>query len=282
MIKDLEPAQPPEMEIIEAYLTHIRRRGDTEATVDGRAEILYRLNRQLPYGIGQASTEDLNSWLDRDYLSVNAKATYYRAIRSFYTWAADPDDPWLDQDPSIRLERRKDARGSARPVSDEQLATILRDAPEPVRTWSLIAAYQGLRAIEISRLDREHMTEQNLYVVKGKGNKPRVHDMDPDVWAAVRDLPRGPIALGPDGERLTPFEVSRIAAHCYRRQLKMPGVALHRLRHWLGVTVQREYKDARVTMAVLGHSSLTSTQIYTDATDEQQRQARTTLPRFSV
>jgi integrase/recombinase XerC len=269
------------MELIEAYLEHMRRAGATEATLEGRCEILHRLNRELPFGIGRTDTEELSRWLYRDDWSVNTRATYWRAIRSFYSWAADPKDPWIDGDPTEEMPPVQTVRGVPRPVTDEQLKRILAESPEPIRTWALLAAYEGLRSVEISRLDREHITEQQLIVVKGKGGKPRVHDTHPDVWAAVKDLPRGPIAVGADGERLTPFEVSLRAAHCFRRQLKMPGVSLHRLRHWLGVKMQRLYRDIRVTQKALGHVALSSTQIYTDATDEQQREARSMLPRFS-
>lgn len=280
MRKNLRPAQPREMEIIDAYIEHLRRAGCTQATLEGRYEILHRLNRELPYGLGQVSTEDLSRWLYRDDWSTNTKATYWRAIRGFYSFAADPEDPWLDADPTSRMEPVQTVRGLPRPVTDDELARILREAAEPVRTWALIAAYQGLRCIEIARLDREHVTQEFLIVARGKGDKPRVHDTDPAVWAAVKDLPKGPIAVGRDGERLTAFEVSLTAAHHFRRQLHMPGVSLHRLRHWLGVNVQKRYRDIRVTQAVLGHSSLSSTQIYTMGDEAQQRAARATLPRF--
>lgn len=280
MRKNLAPAQPREMEMIEAYIEHMRRSGATEATLEGRYDILHRLNRDLPYGIGQTNTEELSNWLYRDDWSTNTKATYWRAIRSFYTWAADPEDAWINGDPTVKMEPVQTVRGVARPVTDDELRRILTEAPEPIHTWALLAAYQGLRCVEISRLDREHVTAENLFVVRGKGDRPRVHDTHPDVWSALKDLPRGPIAVGEDGERLTPFEVSLRAAHHFRRQMNMPGVSLHRLRHWLGVKVQKAYRDIRVTQAVLGHVSLSSTQIYTMGDEEQQRQARAMLPRF--
>lgn len=267
--------------MIEAYLEHMRRAGATEATLQARREILLRLNRQLPYGIGQTNTEELSQWLYRDGWSTNTKATYWRAIRSFYSWAADPEDAWLDGDPTAKMAAVQTVRGVPRPVTDEQLRRILAMAAEPIRTWALLAAYEGLRCVEISRLDREHVTEAQLFVVCGKGGKPRVHDTHPDVWAAVKDLPRGPVAVGENGERLTPFEVSLRAAHYFRRQMKMPGVSLHRLRHWLGVTAQKRYRDIRVTQAMLGHVSLSSTQIYTMGSEEQQREARSMLPRLA-
>lgn len=279
MRKHLDPAQPREMQIIDSYIEHLRRAGCTQATLQGRHEILHRLNRELPYGIGQTTTEELSGWLYREEWSTNTKATYWRAIRSFYAYAADPDDPWIDGDPTLKMEPVQTVRGVPRPVTDEQLRRILAEAPEPIHTWALLAAYQGLRCIEISRLDREHITEENLFVVRGKGDRPRVHDTHPAVWAAVKDLPRGPVATGDEG-RLTPFEVSLRAAHHFRRQMNMPGVSLHRLRHWLGVNAQRNFRDIRVTQAMLGHVSLSSTQIYTMGDEQQQREARATLPRF--
>jgi integrase len=116
-------------------------------------------------------------------------------------------------------------------------------------------------------------------VVKGKGGRPRLHPTDEFVWAAVKDLPAGPVARTPYGERATAFEVSSWSAQHFRRRLRMPGVSMHRLRHWLGVTTQREYKDIRTTQDTLGHRSLTSTEIYTASTLDQQRAAQAKLPR---
>lgn len=275
------PVDPRDMEMIDAYLEHLRRAGRTDETIRGRREILNRLNRTLFYGLGQTHVEELAAWLYRDDLKQNTRYTYYMCLRSFYGWATNPRDLWLTFDPTEDLEPVAQAQGVPRPVTDEELRKILTEAAQPFRLWALIAAYQGLRCIEISRLDREHITEQQLFVVRGKGGKPRVHDTDPGVWAAVRDLPRGPIARLADGGRASAFQVSSTAALHFRRQLKMPGVSMHRLRHWLGVNVQRRYKNIRVTQAALGHQSLSSTQIYTDATQEEQRAARATLPRFS-
>jgi integrase/recombinase XerC len=276
------PANAEDMEIIDAFIEHQRRLGRTEDTRRTRREILGRLDRDLPDGIGRTSREELSTWLYRDEWSQNTRYTYYSTIKAFYAWASDPKDPWIDLNPAEDLEPVKQPKGRARPVTDDQLRKILTEGADPFRLWATIAAYQGLRCIEISRLDREHVTEQQLFVF-GKGNRPRVHDTHPAVWAAVKDLPRGPIAVHPrTGERATPFEVSAEAALYFRRKLGMPGVAMHRLRHWMGTTVQRTYRDIRVTQAMLGHASLQSTQIYTDATQEQQREARAMLPTFTA
>jgi integrase/recombinase XerC len=269
------------MELIDEYLEHLRRAGRTPATIHGRREILGRLDRALAYGAGQTDTAELARWLYRDDWALNTRYTYYMCLRGFYGWAAGGSDPWISHDPTVELEPVRMVRGVPRPVTDEQLRRILAEAAEPIRTWALIAAYQGLRCIEIARLDREHVTPETLIVVKGKGGRPRVHDTHPDVWARFLDLPPGPVAVMQDGRRADAFYVSSTAALHFRRKLKMPGVSLHRLRHWLGVTIQREYRDVRVTQQALGHQSLQSTQVYTDATPEQQRAARAMLPRLA-
>lgn len=279
--KTLDMGQPHEMEIIEAFLEHVRRAGGTEATLRARRELLYRMNRELPYGIGQTSPEELGAWLYREEWSRNTRATYYCGMKAFYGWAADPADPWISADPTVGLEPCTRVAGLPRPVTDEELRRILTEAIEPYRTWAKLAAYQGIRCIEISRLDREHITQQQLIVVKGKGGWPRAHDTHEIVWEAVKDLPPGPVARDEAGNRATPFDVSVRAAGYFRYRLGMPGVGLHRLRHWMGVNVQRTYRDIRVTQAMLGHRSLSSTQVYTMADDQQQRDARATLPRFA-
>ena len=100
------------------------------------------------------------------------------------------------------------------------------------------------------------------------------------MWAAVKDLPPGPVARKLDGERASALYVSGAASKEFRRVLGKTAT-MHMLRHWLGVTMQANFKDIRVTQRALGHASLASTQIYTDATDDQLRAARATLPRLA-
>lgn len=276
----IERADDLAMGMIGEYLEHLRRAGRTPATIDGRREILSRLNRNLMYGLGQTTTAELATWLYQERWSQNTRYTYYMAMRGLYRWAVKPAVAWLSFDPTEDLEPVSPAKGRARPCTDEQLHTILTEAAQPFRMWATIAAYQGLRCIEIAQLDREHVSEQQLIVVRGKGGKPRVHDTDPYVWAAVKDQPPGPLARTEYGERATPFHVSSYSAAHFRR-IGVQGVSMHNLRHWLGVNLQSRFRDIRVTQAALGHASLSSTQIYTDATDEQQRLARSTLPRLA-
>lgn len=289
MEPDAEPRSDDHMDMIEAYIEHVRRtsRSGSDATVQRRREVITLLNRELPRGVGDTSQEELEDWLHDSLnhftgkpLSQNTKSTYWNAIRGAYKFWADPKDPWIDVDPTADMDPIHGLRGSARDITDEQLWDLLARAREPYRLWALIAAYQGLRCIEISGLHRDHVTADRLIVVRGKGGKARVHDTDPLVWEAVEQLPPGPVARDIWGrDRASAYYISRMASAHFQAELGLEGVTMHRLRHWLGVRTQALYRDVRVTQEVLGHETLSATQIYTRATVDQQRAARAMLPR---
>jgi integrase/recombinase XerC len=264
-------------EMTDAYLAHLSRAGCSPETIKLRRKILGQLDRHLPDGLGGAADDELSAFVHDERRALNSRATYLTAVRGLYRWAAKAK--WLTVDPTLELESIKTTRGIARPCTDEQLHTILTRTPKQIRRWATIAAYAGLRCCEISGLDREHVTEQRLIVVRGKGGPARVHDTDPLIWAAVRDLPPGPVARLASGRRASADYISNKANLAFRKV--RVDVTMHQLRHWLGCTAQETYKDARVVMEMLGHSSLNTTTIYTRATLEQQRQARAMLPRLA-
>lgn len=273
------PSNDDDVDMIDAYLDRLNDERRSPDTIKLRRKILTKLHGDLPHGIAYACRDELEAWL-RGCVSPNTLATYWVGMRSFYRWAADPRDPWLVEDPTADMTPCTFPKGHARPGSEQQLEIILTRGAEPYRLWALIAAYQGLRCLEIAGLDREHVTAETLIVVRGKGGKPRVHDTDPLVWEAVRNLPPGPIARTPDGaRRATACEVSKRANHHFQVTLDLDGLTMHMWRHRMGVQMQRAYKNIRVTQKALGHETLTSTQIYTDADLDELRAARSMLPR---
>ena len=290
MPRSLTSPDDRDMDMIDAYLEHLRHRSFSQVSIRRRREVLTQLNAALPWGLGRTCRDELERWLhdgrtrlkdgtERPW-SQNTKATYFSAIKSAYKFWANPDDPWVNGNPTIGMTDIGFIKGVARPVKDEQLWLILDRAVEPFKTWALIAAYQGLRCCELSGLDREHVTRDELFVVRGKGGKPRLHDTDDLVWDHIKDRPAGPLCRDIwMRDRASASYISQRAGMYFRGELGLENVTMHRFRHWLGVNTQRLYKDVRVTMDVLGHSALSSTQIYTAATLDQQRAARSMLPR---
>lgn len=267
--------------LVDQYLEWLRTCGRSPRTIGARRDILGRIDRALPYGIERATADELRDWIYRDEFSPATRETYYGAVRSFFVWGTNPYDPRLDYDPTPLLPRPTVPRALPRPVTDGQLQRILTESCEPYLTWSLLAAYEGLRCCEIAQLDRADIDERTVLIRRGKGGKPGIVPTHPLVWAAVRDLPAGPLAVTEHGESATGQWVSIHAALYFRRKLKMPGVAMHRLRHWYGTNAYRATKDIRLTQELMRHSSPTTTAIYTLVSNEERVAAIHALPTFT-
>jgi integrase/recombinase XerC len=253
---------------ITAWLDHLTAVGHPATTRDTYRCVLTRASRELPHGLGQALPEELVTWLGT-HRSLATRGAYRAALTSFYRWVCSTRR-LKGPNPAADLPRIKRPRRLPRPVEHHELALILEDAAEPVRTWAVIAAYAGARCCEIARLDRADVSEQSTRL-HGKGDRQRSVPTHPAVWAAVAGLPAGLVAAG-----RTPWQVSHAGASEFRRL----GVAggLHRLRHYFGTHVQAAVRDLRVTQELLGHASPATTAVYTAVSDSAMRAAVLALP----
>jgi len=262
---------------IAEFLTHLADRGHPASTIETYGTLLRYVHRQLPYGLPCATGEELRPWVLDPTRSAATRALRRTAVRTFFVWATDPADPRVDHDPTAHLPRVPVPARRARPITTEQLHVITATAREPYRTWCVLAAYAGLRCVEISRLHREHVTV-DWVTVRGKGGRERQVPTDALVWDAVSVLPAGPVALAPGGRPATRQDVTRLANYHLRR-LAAPGVTMHRLRHWFGTYAHRATRDLMITKELLGHVSVATTQIYVAVDTADLRAAVSTLPR---
>jgi integrase len=270
----------PTVDLVDLFIDYLRIKGRSQNTRDTRRGVLLHADRELPYGLDQAEPGELQRWLYRDEWSASTKADYFQALHQFYVWADGRHlsfNPMADDDEFPHPARKA---GRPRPITNEQLERILTHAHEPVDLWALIAAYEGARCIEISNLDREHIDAEHTWLL-GKGGKERLVPTDQLVWAVVRDLPGGPVARNRAGRRLGPKYISNVANLHFRTELAMPGVTMHRVRHWFGTHAQRGgSRDIRVTQEMLGHASPETTALYTAVAYEDMRAAVDALPRI--
>ncbi len=225
--------------------------------------------------------------LDRRLVKASI-ARRLSAIRSFYRYlirekvvSSNP----LATTSSPKLERRLPAFLSAQEMS-RLLAAPDISTPQGQRGKALLELLyaSGLRLSEIVRLN---LAQLNLGArearVWGKGSKERVVLMGrPAVAALELYLAQGrPRLLGGgrtdalfinrDGRRLAERRVQLILKG-YARQIGLEKrVYPHLLRHTFATHLLDGGADLRVVQELLGHASLTSTQIYTHVTQSQAR-----------
>lgn len=258
-------------DLIDAHLAHLRAAGRAATTIRKRGELLRRVDRDLPYGIDGATVEELAAWLARDQWSQAAKHNYFHHIRGYFTWATDERNPHLDYDPSASLARPRVPAGVPKPVTDDEVAAALDRSDEMWRRLVILAAYGGMRCCELATIRREHIGEQDT-TIKGKGGKSRKIPTMPNVWAAVRDLPRGPVGPSRDAQW-----ISRNALYHFAR-IGLDGVTMHRFRHWYATTMLANGVDLMTVSRYLGHASTATTAGYCQITAGQRERARRALP----
>lgn len=261
--------------LIGAWITDLRVRDRAEATIDMYEQVVRRAHRELSYGIAGSTTEELQGWIWAPDRAPATRKLYRAAVISFFSWAVGKQ--YLDFDPARLLPTVRVRAGQPRPAGQEDLADILRRCRDPFRVWILLAAAMGLRCVEISRLDREDVTEASTWV-QGKGGHNQFLPTHPVVWLAVADLPAGPIARRADGARASRREVySRANNHI--RRLGHSGVTMHMLRHWHGTEVYRAAgRDILVAKAALRHGDVAMTQRYVQTDDPDLIAAQRAIP----
>lgn len=267
--------------LISQYLDWLKLCKKSDRTIDARRDILGRMDRQLPDGLVAATAEELSEWIYREEFSDWTQATYYGAARSFFVWATNPADPKVDFNPTELLPRPEVAGKIPNPISDGQLQHILTHAAEPYLTWAKIAAYTGARCCEIAELRREHIDEKHVLMVRRKGGRPGLVNTHQVVWDAVKDLPPGPIAWTTRGEPANAHYISIYSAVYFRRQLRMPGVHMHRLRGWFITSFYRQTRDTLETAAAAGHRKLDTTMSYIQLEDEKRAAGIRALPNLT-
>lgn len=260
-------------DLIDGYLGWLRLEDRSPETLRTYTAVLRRAHAALPHGLPMACRDELAQWLANPAWSRPTRAVYQAVLRSFFRWCVA--EGHLDYDPATRLPRASAPRGVPRPVTDEDLQVILTHAAPRVRLWAIVAAYAGARCIEISRLDRQHITEQTLRL-HGKGNRERMVPTHPMVWAAVAPLPPGPIARTLHGRRAS----ARYISNAGNDELRRLGLdcTMHQLRHWHATTAMAHGADLRTVQELLGHSSPATTAIYTAVSDRARMAAVASLP----
>jgi integrase/recombinase XerC len=254
------------------YLRHLEVRNCREQTIYNRRRALARLTawangRPLLTLTG----DELAAWQDErtGQILASSRRAELSSVREFYRWALR--EGRIKKDPTARLFMPRAPRGMPRPVGERDLADALAVADPWMAAILGLAAFAGLRACEIARLDWSEVgfndDPPSIRIVDGKGGRGRVVPLAPTLAELLLALPtrRGPVIRRVNGYagHNTPNLISGIT----NRYLHSVGVreTLHQLRHRFATKTYRACQDIRAVQELLGHQSPTTTSIYAAA-----------------
>ena len=235
----------------------------------------------------------------RDYLFDLMKKSQARsyirlqfsAFRTFYRFLVERKN--LRRDPVRELQLPKPEKKLplvlTRQQIDELLAAPLsvpkhRAAPAwmPLRDVAILELFysSGLRLNELASLN---VADLDIYTesvrVLGKGRKERVCPVGAPALEAVSryraaaNIQTGPLFINKSRRRISPRSIWLILKR-YLRHTSIPiALSPHKLRHSFATHLLDGGADLRSVQALLGHASLSTTQIYTHVTVERLKKA---------
>lgn len=246
--------------------------------------------------VSKITTETVRKWrlwLNRlrdvggDEISITTQNYHLIALRSFLKFCAKRDIESLPPE-KIELARTKRKQVTFLTVDelealfaqpDVQTVIGLRD-----RTILELLFSGGLRVSELVNLNKEHVsTKRKEFSVRGKGQKDRpifmseaaAYWIDEYLKKRTDSSPALFIRYGGAKEadtsgdylRLTPRSIQRIIAHYAKLAGITKKVSPHTLRHSFATDLLMNGADIRSVQTMLGHSDISTTQIYTHVTD---------------
>lgn len=213
-----------------------------------------------------SAVKNFYKWLSRENLVKNSAISVISSPRKAKTLpkALDVDDSF-----DVIIESKNMALNEWQGLRDRAILTLLYGC--------------GLRISEALNLNVGDIGEKSETLrIKGKGNKERIVPLLPIIWkniaAYLQKCPYEmrvgePLFLGARGERITARVVQR-QVQKLRLYLGLPDTFTpHALRHSFATQLLEQGTDLRSIQELLGHSSLMTTQRYTDVkTETMQRE----------
>lgn len=224
-------------------------------------------------------------WKAEQKISRSSIARNMSAVRNFFKYLTRNEV--LENTAVLAVRSARKAKILPKPLSVTDAERFLEAAKTMnKKSWEAkrdVALYTllygaGLRIAEALKLDvRDFPLGSDSMIITGKGNKQRLVPLLPMVKQTVKTYLKAcpyksatsPLFVGARGDRINPGVVQR-NVRLIRRMLNMPDtVTPHALRHSFATHLLQGGGDLRTVQELLGHSSLSATQRYTEITTEQ-------------
>lgn len=225
--------------------------------------------------------QDFLQWLHQLGMSAASQARILSGIRAFFKFCVLED--MIEQDPTLLLEAPKTKRKLPDVLSFEEIEKIIsqidRSTPEGARNKALLETLYscGLRVSEATALRISQLYVELGYIrVLGKGDKERlvpigreaVKQLNSYIKEVRTHIPVKPgfediVFLNRRGQQLTRVMIFLIIKDLVKKAGIEKTVSPHSFRHSFATHLVEGGANLRAVQEMLGHESITTTEIYT-------------------
>jgi len=233
----------------------------------------------------QATSMDIRTFIEHLYDIDRARTTINRkisAIRRFFRYHMRENH--ITSDPSAHITSAKTFRHLPDFLTLEEMARLLDSLPEAtekeLRDKAILELLYatGIRVGELVGLKKKDIRfDDSLVRVMGKGGKERLVPVHERALGLLRRY----LDVCPSEERqvflslrrhpLQERDVRRILDHALRAMAFAKHITPHKIRHSFATHLLEKGADLRMVQELLGHSSLSTTQVYTHVTMESMK-----------
>ncbi|MGC7559143.1 tyrosine recombinase XerC [Pasteurella sp. 22655_41Tandhals] len=209
-------------------------------------------------------------------LSARSLALRLSALRRFFTYLVQQEE--LKVNPATGVSAPKQNRHLPKNIDAEQVQKLLNnDSKEPIdvrdRAMLELLYSSGLRLSELQSLNLNSINTRVREVrVIGKGNKERIVPFGRYASHAIQQWLKVRMLFNPKDEALFVSQLgNRLTHRSIQQRLEQWGIRQglsshlnpHKLRHSFATHMLEASSDLRAVQELLGHSNLSTTQIYT-------------------
>ena len=287
--------KPEKDKLAEEFLRHLAvERNASPRTLKAYRQSLTAFRAQCRKPWRQCTADDFRNYLFAIMKRGQARSyvrLQFSALRAFYKFLAERKRVRVD--PVRQLQLPKIEKKLPLVLTRQQVEELLtaplkipkqRAAPEwmPLRDTAAMELFysSGLRLSELAALD---VDDVDLYTesvrVFGKGRKERVCPIGAPALEAIQkyrsaaNVHSGALFINKLRKRISSYSIWLILKR-YLRHTSIPiSISPHKLRHSFATHMLDRGADLRSVQALLGHASLSTTQIYTHVTIERLKKA---------
>ncbi len=249
--------------------------------------------------LNNRNIEDVSYNLIKEYLlyiqqfnySKTTTARKIASLRTFYRYLYR--ERIIETNPAIGVHSPKKGKNLPEFLTEIEMEQILNnikiDTPAGYRNRTILELLYatGMRVSELSNLNFENLNlEENEIKVFGKGSKERIvlissrakkfletyiNTVRYLIFKSENQKPSDPLFINKTGYRLQTQSI-RLAIKDVMEKIELPKhVTPHVFRHSFATKLLENGADLRVVQELLGHSSISNTQIYTHISTERLR-----------